>query len=233
MSVARQLPITFSREMVQAIVDGRKRVTRRVLQFGSAALLRNGGAAALHQRYTPGEVFCVRRERRWYCHVHPVRPNIWPGDTLWVREAWRVCGWDLKRSQLSIEYADGSRRAWRDVQDAAMFDRIATECVREARDARAPGLWPDARGRFRWPSGKSPCRWRSARFMPRWASRLQLRVTHVRPDRLQHMSFLDFVDEGFTRGTEFIQLWDRLNGSKGFDYAANPLVFVIGFTIGR
>jgi len=76
-------------------------------------------------------------------------------------------------------------------------------------------------------------------FLPRWASRLTLRVTDVRVQRVQEISEADAVDEGVTVGGEqmptdhFRDLWDSLNAKRGFGWDANPWVAAYTFEVIR
>ncbi|MDP3859871.1 MAG: hypothetical protein Q8Q73_19090 [Stagnimonas sp.] len=78
--------------------------------------------------------------------------------------------------------------------------------------------------------------------MPRWASRLTLRITDVRVERLQEISPADAKAEGdhersgmpeyYERGAMchvdwYRHLWGQINGPDS--WAANPWVWVIGF----
>jgi hypothetical protein len=91
-------------------------------------------------------------------------------------------------------------------------------------------------------------RWRPSIHMPRWASRITLRITDVRVERLQDISEEDAEAEGLTKeiapnghvtwhvpdllGAQtpcraFRLLWEDINGAGAWD--ANPWVWVIEF----
>jgi hypothetical protein len=79
--------------------------------------------------------------------------------------------------------------------------------------------------------------------MPRWASRITLRITDVRVERLQDISEDDAIAEGvkpctstgwngenlvvMTAREAFADLWNDINGPGAWD--ANPWVWVIAF----
>ena len=92
-------------------------------------------------------------------------------------------------------------------------------------------------------------RWRSPLFMPRWASRITLKVTAVRAQRVQDISEEDARAEGIyepapvhgrwcdpAKGREghwsyrqpYSVLWDAISGKK-HPWASNPLVWVYEF----
>ena len=68
-------PILFNTEMVRAILEGRKTMTRRVVK--------------------PQPEFCIASDIRnrqplafWVDNARWVKPRYQPGDILWVRETW-------------------------------------------------------------------------------------------------------------------------------------------------
>lgn len=78
MNKGNMKPILFNTEMVRAILEGRKTVTRRVMKpqpVGRPARMREGSC-------WPGCFASVDDERVY-------RPPYQPGDILWVRETWQ------------------------------------------------------------------------------------------------------------------------------------------------
>lgn len=81
-------------------------------------------------------------------------------------------------------------------------------------------------------------RWRSSIHMPRWSSRLTLRITDVRVERLTAISDDDIWAEGVQVPppcsgpivrSAFAVLWDSINGAGSFD--ANPWVWALTFEV--
>ena len=97
-------------------------------------------------------------------------------------------------------------------------------------------------------------RLRGAIHMPRWASRLTLKVTDVRVERVQYITEADAKAEGarpdrsgggmvgmysplgvdpFAYSRGFRRLWDSINTDRGFSWDANPWVVAISFSVIR
>ena len=120
------------------------------------------------------------------------------------------------------------------------------------REAHALSANPDLKPWYRLdhPEARSggprvDVKWRPSIHMPRWASRITLRITDVRVERLQDITQKDAIAEGapeshssidrisrhfgyqdFSRSW-FAQTWEKINGPGAWD--ANPWVWVIAF----
>lgn len=200
--------------MVQAILDGRKTQTRRVVKnapTGDSGRLtwkpqrnRDGSAAINgfgHLKFVTDAGDCFGPVKCPYGKV---------GDRLWVREsfsAWFDCShwYDVDRT-------------WR---KQSKCDQVFY---------RATHHFPD-----------DDQRWIPSIFMSRWASRITLEITDIRVERLQDISEDDAEAEGVERKPRwqndvygenyhdaFHRLWDKINGKK-HPWSSNPWVWAISF----
>lgn len=206
-------PILFSTEMVRAILDGRKTVTRRVVKPQPVGKLAYCMAGYKHgtwgypsddvwkywgdayKRDTP--IPEIERLRHW-------TPPYHTDDVLWVRETWAHVKFGL--GEWHYEY-----RA----------------------NCEHPKKW----------SNGSFAEWRPSIHMPREAARIFLRVTDVRVERLQEMRAEDSLREGVKLHLEgclngeaplkpFADLWDstiKPADRERYGWAANPWVFRVEF----
>jgi hypothetical protein len=211
----KERPIIFSGEMVRAILEGRKTVTRRVI------------------KPQPPEGYEWSEEDRLFVDVCGSRLGLLRhcqyerGMALWVRETWRALddynGVGNTSTSAEIEYRADSAREWRDIpgeKQEEWFYKLTP--------------WVNGRNRF----------WRPSIFMPRWASRITLEIADVKIERIQDISEEDAKAEGIavwprtyiTKGrwlsgpvAGFAQLWNSLNEKRGFGWDANPWVWVVAF----
>lgn len=229
-------PILFSGPMVRAILEGRKTQTRRVLTPQPAQ-----NSAGLWCASGPGFDYQVSSDQ--LAIAHPVRFEN--DDLLYVREAWRTPESldHLSPNQIQEQILDlGYRGVW---------------CPRVTEADNLAHQWSEEDG-FR---EDEPCgRLRQGMHMPRWASRLTLKVTDVRVQRLQEISEEDALAEGICKWVEesdhtpwgngsdldrhllvsvtygsavkaFNHLWDSLNEKRGFGWDTNPWVVAITFEV--
>lgn len=173
-------PMLFSTEMVRALLEGRKTVTRRVIKpQPEGQPVRMGKDSCW-----PGFFAILGTEK-------VISPPCRPGNILWVRETW---------------------------------SRLETGPYLYKADNENPSSYLG---------------WRPSIHMPREASRIFLRVTGVRVERLRDMVLGDVLMEGITEADTYESTWDRWHqawnstiepkdlGSYGWE--ANPWVWVISF----
>jgi hypothetical protein len=219
----KERPIIMSGPMVNAILEGRKTQTRRVIKPQPSEGYRWSDADKLF--LLPGS----RLGLMWRC------PHGAPGDRLWVRETF----------VLEHAYDEGDLPADRPVMynDQFEFWQVPHYRATEPEPHIVPFDLVD--------TYDDRTRWSPSIFMPRWASRLLLEVTGVRAERLQEISYMDAKAEGVETldlyhdeldfisavggGTGrlgkivFAKLWDSLNEKRGFPWERNPWVWVVEF----
>lgn len=220
----KERPILFSGPMVRAILEGRKKQTRRVVTRGNSTADGRGATADFWPKLNFASAWVDNgfASQGWsYLHVpnahrdydgaaHRVRSRIEPGDRLWVRETW-------------AEFPAPGDTIYRASFDSHIDRRVAESLT-----------------------------WRPSIHLPRTRSRITLAVTSVRVERLQEITGEDARDEGVTvprcgcevcsrtsvmcpadasaHAMEFASLWQSINGKRpGCSWDANPWVWVVGF----
>lgn len=220
----KERPILFSTPMLQAVLDGRKTMTRRVIKPQPPH--------EISDIFCDNDYFPTIIDRRGIEQPGPktfgaydeygewgVKCPFPPGTRLWVKE-----------NLIRIPWADG-------------IDGIAYAADNEpAWDMTRPCRWV-------WKKNSL-----SSMFMPRNLARILLEVTNVRVERVQEITEEDAIAEGFEpvpcfcseRGAygctdcmntgrlepallPFHDTWDDLNAKRGYGWLANPWVWVITF----
>lgn len=209
--------------MVQAIIEGRKTQTRRIIK----------PQPILEGQRDYGDSWAWKKGKKWFsgvtteqllseiglCHESVSTYGI-PGDHLWVRETWGVGtrphpveGWvDGIEYKADEKYCD-------DREDLTLYS-VETPDGISIDDYYSTG-------------------WKSPIFMPKWASRITLEIKKLRAERLQDISDQDCFAEGLidqVDGVEkvwpkewYMNLWSRINGRDSWDQ--NPFVWVIEFSV--
>ncbi len=220
-------PILFSTEMVQAILEGRKTQTRRILKPQpdfNKAWENLGFSENKFGIKTELEIPDIDVTGNFLGVSSPIEidgfkatglciPNIpikiHKGDILWVRETWQTAWNFYKKSCDTIYKADG-------------------------------GYWIDDDGIMKW---------KPSIYMPKKRARIFLEVTNVRVEPLQEISEEDAIAEGIERVSiapfvhrfknylcnnkfigpkeSFKTLWMKINGIDS--WKANPWVWVYEF----
>jgi hypothetical protein len=241
----KERPILFSGPMVSAILAGKKTQTRRVVKpqpfLNQAGFLAWKTSGCLQNMGRTAEEMLAK-----HC------PHGQPGDSLWVREMWRVGAWS-NRQEIAVDYlADHSyRQEWLKCDDESLFDRLVDQSIIDAHKSGHA----ENDGILAWTPGNSPCRRRPSIHMPKWASRIRLDIVDVSVERLNDISGDDAQAEGIERvgGTyscspwrnyrkgekgemnlhcsarerSYMTLWESINGPGSWN--VNPYVWVIKF----
>ena len=129
-----------------------------------------------------------------------------PGDILYVRETWQYL-YELDGNEQIIE---GTGRYYYAATDQIPFD-----------------TYVDSRGISH---EKTP--WKPSIHMPKEAARIFLKVTDIRPERLQDIDDNGVVAEGLQIGDPFDELWNstiKKADRDRYGWDANPWVWVIKF----
>lgn len=224
----RELPILFSTEMVKALLDGRKTMTRRIvkpqpLRMDVATTKSEGRPVMIYDpTNSPHE--------GWSC-VSPACPFGIEGDLLWVREKHKVAT-DANKNFI-VTYSDGTIRK-------VYYKELSLNTVKRLTKRKSIN-------KYVWVQGM---------FMPKELARIVLQNEGYRIERLQDITEEDAIAEGckhahdwkqpgvkvekiadgsfiahntksFRRG--YFLLWDSINGEGS--YSSNPWVWVIKFKV--
>lgn len=197
-------PILFNTAMVQAILDGRKTTTRRIIKvntdldfIGCSSTGGDFDAAAFgkgcYEKILDAKI------------IERVKAPYMPGDILYVRETWGISNplGDFARNNRTAEY----------VYKAGYSKG---ERIPMARDQE-----------------KNLGVWKPSIHMPKVAARIFLKVTSARVERLQDITEEGIRAEGITEEwpphamDKFQELWDST--TKEYKWRLNPWVWVIEF----
>ncbi|HEY9296346.1 MAG TPA: hypothetical protein VIQ31_08240 [Phormidium sp.] len=139
------------------------------------------------------------------------------GDHLWVRETW------TKVPRTAYSQSPG---VWQSFSPDNNHDAIVYKAGWERSE---------------------PSQWLSPIFLPRWGSRISLKLTGIRVERLQDISYSDIIAEGLAvyEGTQllkpelpldqavykdqWIRRWNSINKKRGYPWDINPWVWVLEF----
>lgn len=213
-------PILFNTLMVQAILDGRKTVTRRIIR--PPYFVDENDKTILTLRTAPIGSAIYKQIGHMPYPDSPYKV----GDYLYVRETWRISNFDYDDYAVYVEYKAGYEK--NTLGDAA---ENCGEVI----------LPEDKFQRFYDNCSSSDPDWHPSIHMPKEAARVFLRVTDIRVKRLQDMWASDVTKEGiyFTKPhtademiAKFEDLWNSTISKKDLDkygWKANPWVWVIEF----
>ncbi len=231
--------------MAQAMAEGRKTETRRLPKKKILPLLEESER--------------VSGKPEWEIMDGEIPPEYYPGQEIYVRERWRVVGWD-EGGEFQIEYNDGSKH-WFDCPEshwetkwetkwADWFEWIWEQCSDDCEKAKIPYLTDDGEpagmeieGHYSF-TEEHPCptRWRPNIFMPEFVARTRGIVASVGAERVQEITGQGVLAEGCNTHIHpqadyfecrqinmFRELWNSLHKTPGTTWEDNPIVWVYKF----
>lgn len=243
----KERPIAFSSPMVEAILTGRKTMTRRVASLtisDKATKMINHLSDTTQPTFNPLWRQQGHFESLLQAWIYPHCPFGKPGDQLWVRENYFAFGsWvpDNKSKRKT------SRKSYKFMEDGRLNPIFRTSTHHPVSD-QLPVKTRPSKGR------EHIITWylRLARFMPKKHARIWLEIINIRLERLQDITEQDAINEGIEVKEDptaiveksykiygskdwwdespiasFKSLWESLHGSGSF--AENPWVWVIEF----
>ena len=216
-------PILFNTQMAQAILEGRKTTTRRIIKVDSK--LDFIGCSSTGDDFDTATFGKGSFDKLLDAEIKErIKAPYMPNDILYVRETWQISNpmGDFARNDRTAEYVYKA--------GYAKGKRIPISIDKE----------------------KNLGVWKPSIHMPKEAARIFLKVIDVRVERLQSITHKDVIYEGtpydeemfkfniclgqdkaeFFLKSNFKDLWDSTVKKKDIDkygFNANPWVWVIEF----
>lgn len=209
-------PMIFNQEMVKALVTGNKTVTRRPVK----------------EKYQSDIGYiCGRLGNE---EIVSLSYDSWLDDKGITRKPeFLVCSPEYE-SEGVLAVGQGVARVgdliW--VRETFRLFDSSTECGCSESPCNCPSSGSPIYRAMGCDTGEET--WKPSIHMPRWASRLTLRVTDVRVERVQQVTKSEAYKEGFDRENilGFPVVWfSRIWNSIYSNWDANPWVWVIEFEV--
>jgi hypothetical protein len=236
--------ITFNDWSMRGIIAGRKTMTRRPIKPQPAS-----DQGQWIKRTSEDDRWWIMRslefgpEEHYVCDVRCPHGGV--GDRSYCREAHAIESSKLV-GDYPPPYSDGRPLHWVDEPD---WGRYWEQAHYRASDPTPDLAYED--------SDDATCRWRPAMFMPKWAARQWLRVTGLKVERVQDISYQDVLAEGVTEAEimahmpaiphagmdieafklvaarlAFKDVWDSIYDAKSpYRWELNPWCWRVGFRV--
>lgn len=179
--------IQFNDEMVRAVLEGRKTQTRRPIKWPIYSKS-DGTKRRIFGPTDIGIINEVLKERQKY-PLYIVCPYGQVGDRLWVREAFALES--MVESGQEPPFSDGRPiQYWNDGVPCSRKDaEFWIQPHYRSTDPTPELCYEDS-------DGEPTVRWKPSIHMPRWASRITLKITGIRVERLREITEEDAIKEG-------------------------------------
>lgn len=216
-------PILFNTDMVRAILDDKKTVTRRVLKNKDPNRIFNFDYVLDKNSVIYAvDLYCDNGNNGYWTLEN--KAPYFEGDILYVRETWGISNFDIDEQAVYIVYKAGDEKenCQKIVLPKDKFEHLYNNYSESEPD------------------------WHPSIHMPKEAARIFLRVTNVRVERLQDITPEQIDTEGCkeyaynaktgellpSKPTWFKIKWDSTIKKSDIDkygWTANPYVWVIEF----
>lgn len=210
----KAVPMIFNTEMVQALLDGRKTVTRRPVNEEYCEYIRITGSSdeacenleflgLMYDKWKGDNDKICGPEYLVYCTEYP-EEGVIPigqgparkGDLIYVRETFRL---------------------YSNTDECGCSDHCSCP--------------PNETPLYFATHDDGESKWTPSIHMPRSASRLTLKVTDVRIERVKDITHDQVRAEGFNDWTGFAFTWSSIYLKQGLGWDDNPYVWVIEFEV--
>ena len=217
-------PILFNTEMVRAILDGRKTVTRRIVKLPKHIKKQEDEYYTLFADGHCYEDYCFAQVKDYINPPHKI------GDMLYVRETWQ--------NVFETEYDKNSPTYCVDIRTLiSNFDDLPKTNMGLSTQDSCSLMKPRNKyclykaSDINYTDEENKLRWKPSIHMPKEAARIFLKVTSVRIEKLQDISEDSAVTEGFSP-VSWLSARDLFANTWQYIYLNwddNPWVWVIEF----
>lgn len=231
---------------VQAILNGATQFRVPVVNPSKYYQSRNQQAVRIEPKNTEwykDRNYCIREEGGgWmdltlndflaYCKA-PFQVN----DEVFVKEGFKIGYWNNNNGEVALDFHIGKDKSIKK-PNSDLFWSLSQESTDYLKGINYPQL---ENGDFKWEKYNSPLPFYSANKMTKELSRLTLKITNVRVERLRDIERKDVLltngeDETkdnwkqFKYNCVFVDNWNN-SAKQGFKWEDNPFVFVYDFEL--
>jgi hypothetical protein len=139
----KETGLLFTTDMVQAIIDGRKTQTRRLIKKFPVSGYKWAGwvTDSTCKKEIGSAVIVPKEDEIWnHCRAIYAKPPVWTGDRIYVRETWQET-YDRKNDSWEpIYFADSENKIWIDDGGIIKWKPSLHMPKKYAR------IWPDVTG---------------------------------------------------------------------------------------
>ncbi|SPF51178.1 conserved hypothetical protein [Candidatus Desulfosporosinus infrequens] len=210
----KEKPIIFSSESINAILEGRKTQTRRVVKYQPPENYHIIGRITSSTNSKNEGCVCWESDNGRVSHYCKIPRDV--GDILWVRETWSQLDMDYRvvTGKLDIDDFEGCPIVYRADDNPEHFNYWRPSIYMPRKAARLFLKVTNIR-----------------------AERLQI-ITEEDArsegcidfhDKIGDGKFDDVAEFDLTARDAFSELWDNLNKKRGYGWGLNPWVYVLEF----